>query len=251
NAVAGMGADFRDYNNDGLPDVVVTGMVNDTYPVFRNHGGSAFFEDETIRSGVARVTNQLTGWGMGIFDFDNDGWKDLFFANSHFPRLNRYLGTSSELANSVLRNTGNGRFQDVSATAGSGFAEKALYRGAAFADFDNDGRVDVVVTALNGPAKIFRNATPDAGHWLAIRLVGKKSNRDGLGARVTVTRMDGSRLSNHATTSVGYASGSEKLVRFGLAGDVRVKAVEVRWPGGNVQRLADVAADRVLEIREQ
>ncbi|MDQ1472947.1 MAG: enediyne biosynthesis protein [Bryobacterales bacterium] len=249
NAIAGMGTDFRDYNNDGLPDIIVTGMLNDTYPVFSNHAGTAFF-DETIRSGVARVTSQLTGWGMGLFDFDNDGWKDLFFANSHFPQLNRYVGTSSELANSVLRNTGDGRFQDVSATAGAGFGQKALYRGAAFADFDNDGRVDVVVTALNGPAKILRNTTPNAGHWLAIQLEGTKSNRDGLGARVSVTRMDGSKLYNHATTSVGYASGSERLVRFGLAGDVQVKAVEVQWPGGKIQKLENVAADRVLGIKE-
>lgn len=250
NVIAGMGTDFRDYNNDGLPDIVLTGMLNDTYPVFRNRGGTALFEDATLRSGVAKATSQLTGWGMGIFDFDNDGWKDLFFANSHFPQLDRYLGTSSELANSVLRNLGNGRFQDVSATAGSSFSQKALYRGAAFADFNNDGRVDVVVTALNGPARIFLNTTTGTGHWLAVQLVGTKSNRDGLGARITVTRMDGTKLYNHATTSVGYASGSEKLVRFGLGSDVKVKAIEVTWPSGIVQKLENVVGDNIIQIRE-
>ncbi|MDQ2899637.1 MAG: CRTAC1 family protein [Acidobacteriota bacterium] len=244
NAIAGMGTDFRDYNNDGRPDLVVTGMVNDTYLLFRNQGGKLLFDDFTISSGLSRLTGQLTGWGMGMFDFDNDGWKDLFFANSHFPQLNRYLGTQSELANSVYRNLGNGRFE------GAEFGERALYRGAAFADFDRDGRVDVVVTALNGTAKLFRNTTAGTGHWLAIKLTGAKSNRDGLGAKICVTLPDGRKLYNHATTSVGYASSSERLVRFGLGDQDRAKTIEVRWPGGRTQILEDVPADRVLDIRE-
>ncbi len=250
NAIAGMGADFRDYDNDGLPDLVVTGMVNDTYLLFRNQGGKLWFEDYTIRSGLARLTSQLTGWGMGMFDLDNDGWKDLFFANSHFPQLNRYLGTDSELANSVFRNLGNGRFEDGSATAGADFKSKALYRGAAFADFDNDGRVDVVVTALNGRAKLFRNITANSGHWLAIKLIGTESSRDGLGARISLTTPDGRKRYNHATTSVGYASSSEKLVRFGLGAQDRAAAIQVQWPSGRLQTLENVAADRVIEVRE-
>lgn len=250
NAIAGMGTDFRDYNNDGLPDLAVTGMVNDTYLLFRNRGGKSLFEDDTIHSGLARLTNQLTGWGMGFFDFDNDGWKDLFFANSHFPQLNRYLGTQSELANSVFRNTGNGRFEDVSLSTSTDFQSKALYRGAAFADFDKDGRVDVVVTALNAPAKLFRNTTAGAGHWLAVKLTGGKSNRGGLGAKICVTLPDGRKLYNHATTSVGYASSSEALVRFGLGAQDHVKTIEVVWPGGGTQVIENAAIDRVLEIRE-
>ena len=250
NPIAGMGTDFRDYNNDGRPDVVVTGMVNDTYLLFRNLGGKLMFDDDTMRSGVARATNQLTGWGMGLFDFDNDGWKDLFFANSHFPQLNRYLGTASELRNSLLRNSGKGRFEDVSAGAGRDFQSKALYRGAAFGDFDNDGRVDVVVTALNAPAKLFRNTTAHAGHWLAIKLVGTQSNRDGLGARLVVTTADGTKLYNHATTSVGYASSSEKLVRFGLGARDHVNSIVVYWPSGKVQQVENVAGDRIVEIKE-
>jgi enediyne biosynthesis protein E4 len=249
-AIAGMGVDFRDYNNDGLPDLEVTGMVNDTYLMFRNQGGRLFFEDDTIGSGLARLTNQLTGWGMGLFDFDNDGWKDLFFANSHFPQLNRYLGTQSELSNRIFRNAGKGRFVDASATAGASFGVKALYRGAAFADFNNDGLVDVVVTALNGPTKLFLNTTSGSGHWLAVKLMGTKSNRDGLGARICLTTPDGRKLYNHATTSVGYASSSEKLVRFGLGKEDRAQSVEIRWPSGKIQRVENIAVDRVLEIRE-
>lgn len=250
NAIAGMGADFRDYDNDGRPDLIVTGMVNDTYLLFRNQGGKLLFEDYTIRSGLARLTNQLTGWSMGLFDFDNDGWKDLFFANSNFPQLNRYLSTLSELSNSVFRNLGNGRFADGSATAGADFQAKALYRGAAFADFDNDGKIDVVVTALNGPATLFRNTTTPSGHWLGVKLIGSESNRDGLGTRICVTTPDGHKLYNHATTSVGYASSSEKIVRFGLGSHERATTIELHWPSGRLQVLRDTGADRILEVRE-
>ncbi len=250
NVIAGMGVDFRDYDNDGRPDLFVTGMVNDTYLLFRNMGGKLFFEDYTVRSGLARLTNQLTGWGMGLFDFDNDGWKDLFVANSNFPQLNRYLGTDSELRNSIFRNLEGGKFSDISASAGTDFQAKALYRGVAFADFDNDGKVDVVVTALNGPARLFRNMTRNSGHWLALKLTGTDSNRDGLGARVAVTTLDGRKFFNQATTSVGYASSSEKIVRFGIGGQERAARIEIRWPSGRLQTLTDVAADRVVEVRE-
>ncbi|MGB6946988.1 MAG: CRTAC1 family protein [Bryobacteraceae bacterium] len=248
--VAGMGADFRDIDNDGLPDIVLTGMINDSFLVFRNLGKPYFFEDHTLASGLEGATRQLTGWGMGAFDFDNDGWKDLFFANAHFPNLEKLLGAPTPLACSIFRNTGGGRFQDVSASAGESFQHAAFYRGAAFADFDGDGRLDVVVSALNEPARLYRNVTADAGHWLAIRLVGTKSNRDGIGAQLRATLPDGTVLYNHATTSVGYASSSEPLVRFGLAKQTRVKELRVTWPSGHEQIIEDAAADRIIEVRE-
>src|SRR5207302_9732167 len=128
------------------------------------------------------------------YDFDNDGWKDLFSANSHFPQLGRYVGRDSELPNSLFRNLSNGRFEDVSATAGADFQRAAMHHGAAFGDFDNDGRVDVVVSVVNGPAKVFRNVTAGDNHWLGVRLVGSRSNRDGLGAQVRVMLPDGTAL---------------------------------------------------------
>jgi hypothetical protein len=250
NAIAGMGVDFRDYNNDGLPDVVVTGMLNDTYLLFRNQGKALLFDDRTISSGLALATSQLTGWGMGMYDFDNDGFKDLFFANSHFPQLGRYLGRDPALPNSVFRNLGNGRFQDVSKHAGTAFQVAAFHRGAAFADFDRDGKIDVVVTALNGPAKLFHNVSLPTGHWLSLKLVGKRSNRDGLGAKVHVTLPDGRHLYNHATTSVGYASSSEPLIRFGLGSSERAARIEIQWPSGKVQTPENVKADETLVINE-
>ncbi len=186
-AIAGMGADFRDLDNDGLADLVVSGMINDSFLLFRNLGRRNLFEDFAARTGLQLATRQLTGWSLGSYDLDNDGWKDLFFALSHFPRLERYLGRESALANRVFRNVAGRRFEDVSAGAGAGFLRAAQHHGAAFADFDNDGRVDVAVSVLNGPAKLFRNTTAAPGHWLAFKLRGRTSNRQGLGAAVRVT----------------------------------------------------------------
>lgn len=248
--VASMGADFRDYNNDGLPDLVFTDMVNDTYQLFRNTGKAPAFADETTSSELALETRGLTGWGTGLYDFDNDGYKDLFTANSHFPGLERELGTKTALPNSVFRNEGNGRFVDVSQAAGPGFQVPGHYRGIAFADFDNDGRVDAVVSNVDGPARLFRNIAPNAGHWLALNLQGTRSNREGIGAKVAVTLASGRKLYNHCTTSVGYASSSEPLVRFGLGKETVAKLIEIRWPSGIVQELRNVKTDQVLKVRE-
>lgn len=186
-----------------------------------------------------------------MYDFDNDGWKDLFFGLSHLAELERYLGRASALPNRVFRNLEGKKFEDVSAGAGAAFQQAAMHRGVGFGDFDNDGRMDAVVTVLNGPAKLFRNVTEDAGHWMAIRLRGLRSNRDGLGATVHVHLADGRDLYNHATTSVGYAGASEALVRFGLGGSARVETVEIRWPGGGMQKLTNVAGDRIVDVAEQ
>jgi hypothetical protein len=248
--VAGMGADFRDFDNDGRPDLAITDMINDSYLLFRNSGGAPFFEDITTSSGFSMATRALTGWGIGIYDLDNDGWKDIFTANAHFPALGEYLAVPSSLPNSIFRNLGNGSFIDVSKSAGKDFQFPSEYRGAAFADFDNDGRIDVVVTALNAPARLFRNVSPGHSHWLALQLIGTRSNRGGIGAAIQLTLANGKTLSNHATTSVGYASSSEPLVRFGLGSETIAKHIRIRWPSGVVQELNNVRADQALKVRE-
>jgi hypothetical protein len=250
-AIAGMGVDFRDFDGDGKPDLTISGIINDSFLLFHNRGGVKGFDDYAQRTGLLLGTRQLTGWSLGMYDFDNDGWKDLFFALSHLAQLDRYLGRDSELANRVFRSIEGKRFEDISVLAGPGFQSAALYRGAAFADFDNDGRLDAVVTAVNGPARLYHNISPGASHWLALRLQGRRSNRQGLGAKVRVHLPDGRDLYNHATTAVGYASSSEPLVRFGLGAHRAAEWVEIQWPGGGTQKLDNVAADRIVEITEE
>jgi len=250
-AIAGMGADFRDLDNDGRPDLLVSGILNDSFLLFRNLGGKKGFEDYAQRTGLLMSTRQLTGWSLGMYDFDNDGWKDLFFALAHLTQLDPYLGREAALPNRIYRNIEGRRLEDVSAGAGADFQPPGSHRGAAFADFDNDGLMDAVISVVNGPAKLFHNITASKSHWLAIRLRGVRSNRQGLGVVVRVHLADGRDLYNHATTAVGYASSSEPLVRFGIGANRVAELVEIRWPGSPVQTLADVAADRIVEIVEQ
>ncbi len=226
-------------------------MINDGFLLFRNLGEKDFFEDRGGSSDLLMATRQFTGWGLGMFDLDNDGWKDLFFALAHFNQLDRYLGRDSALPNRVFHNRAGRSFEDVSASAGAAFQLPAYNRGVAFADFDNDGRVDAVVSVLNGPAKLFRNLTPATFHWLGVKLNGTQSNRQGLGARITLQLPDGRTLSNHATTSVGYASSSEPIVRFGMGENQMARRMEIHWPGGAVQELFNIPADRVVEVKQK
>ena len=245
--VASMGVDFRDYDNDGLPDAAVTALIGETFPLFRN-AGDGFFDDATGPSGIAALSNRRSGWGNGLYDFNNDGAKDLFTANSHVnDRIREFEDTTPyREPNSVFGNRGDGTFQDLSAGAGEGFVRSTrAHRGCAFADFDRDGRVDVVVSALGERAELWRNVSSDEHAWLSVRLVGVRSNRDGIGATVRVGGQ-----SNVMTSAVGYASSSHDGVHFGFGPSEGAIAVEVRWPGGKVQTVRDVALRRVLAVRE-
>ena len=246
--IAGMGVDFRDFDNDGYPDIVTVALNNDTFPVFRNLGGGGF-EEVTYPSGMRTMSLSMAGYGPAFYDFDNDGWKDLFVTRGNVERVSK-PGMPVEQHNTVFRNLGaGGRWQALTEEAGLDASPPARHRGCAFADFDGDGRVDVVATALGKEAEIWMNRSEGAGHWLEIQLEGTKSNRDGIGALVKVVTRAGAQY-NHMTSSVGYASSSHGPVHFGLGAEDRAEEVEIRWPSGTVQTLRNVAGDRVLNVRE-
>jgi hypothetical protein len=241
-ALSSMGVDFRDVDNDGRPDLFITALVNETYPLYRNLG-KGLFADFTYRSRVGAATAKFTGWGAGIYDFNNDGRKDLFCANGDLnDNAETLTQTASRQPNLVLAQLGDGTFN-----AGS-VGPPARYRGAAFADLDNDGRVDIVVSRLGDRPLVLRNTSARGNHWLGLKLVGTRNNRDGIGAIVHLKTADGEQW-NHVTTAVGYASSSDVRVHFGLGAAARA-TVEIRWPDGSLQQLGEVAADRYLAVRE-
>lgn len=249
NAISGMGADFKDVNNDGKPDIWHTAVENESFPLYQNRGRGGFME-VTLAGQLSR-TRSMSGWSNGIFDFDNDGWKDLFVARANvLDNVALFSNRTYEEPNTVFRNLGNGRFADVSAGAGSDFAIPAAHRGAAFGDLDNDGRIDAVITVLNGKAKYFHNASRNGNHWILLKLAGTKSNRMGIGAEVRITGEDGLKQYSQATTAVGYAGSSDPRVHFGLGAAKTVREIEIRWPSGIRQTLGNVAADRILTIEE-
>jgi hypothetical protein len=248
NPVSGMGADARDIDNDGLPDIFETALVGETMPFYRNLG-KMLFEDRTFTSALASMTLRKSGWSNGIMDFNNDGWKDLFAACGDVMDAGGFWAERVPQSNSVFVNLKNGKFADASSTAGPDFGRKAVHRGAAFGDLDNDGRIDAVVTALNGPIEVWRNVSPAPNHWLVVRTVGTKSNRDGMGAKLKVVTESGTQY-NGVNTAVGYGCSSDVRVHFGLGGDTVVKELQITWPGGTVQTLRNVRADQVLTVRE-
>jgi len=246
--ISGMGLDFRDYNNDGYPDIALVALNNQTFPIYRNKAGKGF-EEVTYPSGMRQLSRNMAGYGAGFYDFDNDGWKDLFVSRGHVESIPK-PGMDIEQLNTVFRNTGaNGQWQALTAEAGFDASPPARHRGCAFGDFDGDGRIDVVVTALGRDSEIWMNRSVGSGHWLDVALEGVKSNRDGIGAIVKVVTSAGPQY-NHMTTSGGYASSSHGPVHFGLGSDPIAKIVEIRWPSGILQTLKEVPADLVLKVKE-
>ncbi|HXK62428.1 MAG TPA: CRTAC1 family protein [Acidobacteriota bacterium] len=243
--IASMGVDFRDYDNDALPDLVVTALAGETFPVFRN-SGQGWFEDKTQATQIGALSIRFSAWGNGLFDFNNDGWKDLFTANSHVnDRIELFEAREYKQRNSLFLNSKNGTFQDVSEALGPGFQKPRAHRGIGFGDFNLDGRMDVVVTSIEDKTELWENTGANGNNWIILRLVGTKSNRDGIGAQVRIGRQY-----NMMTTAVGYASSSHSGVHFGLGDVNRVEKIEILWPSGTRQTLNDVAVNQVLEVVE-
>ena len=247
---AGMGIDFQDFDNDGLPDLVITNLANQKYALYRNNGDGSFTYD-TYVSGLASMTLLHSGWGIHFLDYDNDGLKDLLIAQGHdldtvelnYPQLHY----KEPLL--LARNMGNGTFVDVSAQSGDVFTQRWVGRGMAVGDLDNDGRLDAVVTTNGGPAYVLRNETATRNHWLTLLLVGHKSNRDAVGAEVKVVTSHGAQYWT-VSTAGSYLSSNDKRAHFGLDSDSVARSIEIRWPSGIRQTLTDVAGDRIVKIDE-
>jgi hypothetical protein len=242
--VSSMGVDFRDYDNDGRPDIVLTALTGETFPLFKNDR-AGFFRDVTYESGLGSSTVRLSGWGAVLADFDNDGFKDLVTANSHAnDRIDAFEATTYRQTNAVFRNV-NGRFENVSSRAGPDFAVARAHRGIGVGDFDGDGRLDLVITVLGDRPQLLHNVSSADNTWLTLRLVGQASNRQGIG-----TVIHAGSQTDQMTTSVGYASSSDYGVHFGLGSTRSVNRVELSWPGGAKQVLENVTVNRMLTLTE-
>jgi hypothetical protein len=246
---AGMGVDFADFNNDGLPDIVVDDLANQMYALYQNAGDSTF-NYITKTSGMGRMSMLHSGWGLRFLDYDNDGWKDLLIAQGHDLDTVELTNPQLHYREPMLlaRNTGRG-FVDVSAESGSVFREAWVGRGLATGDIDNDGRIDAVVSTNDGPAYVVHNETKTANHWLILKLVGHTSNRDAIGALVKVVTSQGPQYTT-VTTASSYLSSSDKRVHFGLGTDAAAQTVEIHWPSGIQQVLKNVHGDQILLVEE-
>jgi hypothetical protein len=248
--VSSMGVDFRDWINDGNPGVFVTALGRETFPLFRNEGAGTFSVD-TYKAGLGFSTLKMSGWGNGIYDFNNDGYKDLFTANSHVSEnADEDPQQHYRQADAVFQNSRDGTFRDVSRQAGPDMQIPAAHRGCAFGDLNNDGRIDVVVSVIGENAELLYNTTASNNHWILLETMGVKSNRDGIGTRIKLTGESGLVQYNHVTTAGSFASSSDKRIHFGLGRDSRIKEIELRWPSGTVQVLRNVMADQILKITE-
>jgi enediyne biosynthesis protein E4 len=248
NLISGMGTDFRDLNNDGFPDIAIAALQNETFPVYQNTGKGGFTEI-TARSGMTTLSNPMSGYSVNIADFDNDGWKDVFVSRGDVASPNMASRILVDQNNTVFRNLANGKWDALTAEAGFAQQPPRRHRGAAVADFNHDGKLDIVVTALSAPAEIWINDSPGNNHWLEISLQGTKSNRDGIGTKIKVTA-GGKTQFNHMTTASGYASSSAGPMHFGLADAKVADEVEIHWPSGTVQTLKNVPADQVFQVKE-
>ena len=245
---AGMGVDFSDFDNDGLPDIVVTDLSDQRYLLFRNNGDGTF-TDITNASGLGGATLKYSGWSVRLADLDNDGWKDLFVAQGHVMDNIEVTSPNLKYLQPPLL-LGNVRGHFTGLEAGPALKAPWAGRGAAFGDIDNDGALDIVVTNIGQKAYMLHNEGGNRNSWIGVRARGRKSNRDGIGARVKVVSASGLTQYYTINTAAGYLSASDKRLIVGLGADKLARTVEIRWPSGALQRFENVAAGQRIEAAE-
>jgi hypothetical protein len=246
---SGMGVAAADFDHDGWLDILKTNFSDESASLYQNKG-SGLFVDEALAFGIGR-NRSWVGWGAGFADFDNDGWADILLVNGHvFPELDSTdTGLSFRQPRVLYRNIQGKRFEDVSAKAGPVITALRAGRGAAFSDFDNDGRVDVVVNEMNDAPSLLHSTTNNGNHWVMIRLEGTKSNRSAIGARVTCVA--GSlRQIDEVRSGGSFFSQNDFRLHFGLGAATRIDLLEIRWPSGTVERLRDLKIDQVITVKE-
>ena len=243
--VSAMGADAKDFDNDGFVDIFYNNLMGQIWALFRNQNGKSFKYVSPVTN-LGNASRPFSGWGAGFIDYNNDGWKDVYSANGDVDNL----VATAEQHDSLFENRSGQSFVDVSREVGLASGRVGYQRGAAFADLNNDGFMDIVVTSLREKPRILFNSGQAGAHWLLVHLRGSRSNRDAIGAKVKVVTSGGRTLFNHVTTSVGLMSSSDPRVHFGLADESKLSLVEIRWPSGAVQLIRDVKADRIITIEE-
>jgi hypothetical protein len=246
---AGMGTTIGDFNGDGKLDIFKTNFSDDTSTLYRNNGNGTF-DDVTFAAGLGLNTKYL-GWGANFLDIDNDGWPDLLLVNGHvYPEVDKqHLGSDYQEPRILYHNDGAGKFVDISDQAGPGITVAHASRGAAVGDLWNDGRISAVVSNMNAPPSLLVNQVRSSNHWIAFRTVGSKSNRDGMGARITVKA--GTRtLVDEVRSGASYASNNDRRVHFGLGNATKVDWVDVRWPSGLIERYDGLVPDTIHTLKE-
>jgi len=246
---AGMGSTIADYDGDGKLDIFKTNFSDDTSTLYRNNGNGTF-DDVTFAAGLGLYTRYL-GWGTMFLDFDNDGWPDLLLVNGHvYPEVDKQnLGSSYEEPRILYHNNGDKTFTDISSQAGPGITAVHAGRGLAVGDLWNDGRISAVITNMNASPSLLVNQVRSANHWIAFRARGTKSNRDGIGARITL-KVGPRVLVDEVRSGSSYDSNNDMRVHFGLGAAVKIDWVQIRWPSGLTERFENVTADGIHELKE-